>query len=245
MPAQFQSVASQIQRTSDRLIRIQHFSASVQVKTPRIFISMGTPYRAEYIAFRDELVSMLRDRLDVDPRIIGVNEYPPGSPVHKIRDVMTGCDGVLIVAYERKCVTTGFERRGGTEERMLAGEKYTTPWNHVEPAIAFSLHLPIYVISENGLTEEALIESKVDWFVQRIDFTAAVLSSSQVVDSLRSWITERVGPQSRKSKAILAAAAKLRLSEMTGEEWVAILAMLGTAFGAGVAAAKLLPTAFH
>jgi hypothetical protein len=206
---------------------------------------MGTPYRPEYVAFREELVSLLRDRCHVDPRIIGLNEYPPGSPLDKIRDVMSSCDGVLVVAYERKHVTAGRERPGGIGERDLAGERYTTTWNHVESAIAFSLRLPLYIICEDGLTEEGLIESKIDWFVNHIEFRPEVLSSPLVVDSLRSWIVERVVPHSKKSKALLSGVAKLRLSEMTGEEWTAVLAMITTAFLAGVGVARMLPTLFH
>jgi hypothetical protein len=213
--------------------------------TPRVFISMGTPYRSEYLEFRDALVLLLRDRLGVDPRMLGLNEYSPGNPVNKIREVMSTCDGVLVVAYERKQITRGLERRGASNERNISGENLTTPWNHVESAMAFSLRLPLYIIAENGLAEEGLIESKVDWFVQSIDFTATALATRDVEESLRSWIIERVVPYSKKSKALLAGFARLRLSEMTGEEWTAILALAGLAFGAGVAAAKLLPTIFH
>jgi len=90
-----------------------------------------------------------------------------------------------------------------------------------------------------------LVESKIDWFVQRIEFTLAALNSPEVVDSLRSWVTERVIPKSKRSKALLAAVAKLKLSEMTGEEWAAILAITASAFGAGAGAAKWLPNLFH
>jgi hypothetical protein len=152
---------------------------------------------------------------------------------------------VIIVAYERKFVTAGFERRGGVTERLISEEKYTTPWNHVESAMAFALRLPLYVICENGITEEGLIESKVDWFVNRIDFSSSILFSPSVTDSIRSWVTERVIPYSRRPKSLLSFAAKLRLSEMTGEEWTAIIAMLGTAFGLGAGLARWLPKMFE
>jgi hypothetical protein len=158
---------------------------------------------------------------------------------------MSSCDGVIIVAYERKFFSSGIERRGGAQQRPLADEKYTTAWNHIESAIAFALHLPIYVICENGLTEEGLIESKVDWFVNHLDFTGDTLSSPGATDSIRAWITDRVIPHSRKPKSLLSLAAKLKLSEMTGEEWTAILALLGATFGLEIGAAKLLPAIFH
>ena len=58
---------------------------------PRVFVSMGSPYTAELLAFRDALETLLRDRCGVDPRIIGKNEYPTGSPLTKIIEVMREC----------------------------------------------------------------------------------------------------------------------------------------------------------
>jgi len=66
---------------------------------PRIFISMGTPYAPKYVTFRHDLERFIRDECRADPRIIGVNEYPTGNPLAKIREVMRSCSGVMIVAY--------------------------------------------------------------------------------------------------------------------------------------------------
>lgn len=112
-------------------------------KIPRVFVSMGTPYTEGYARFRDCLEQLLRDRCRVDPRIIGKNEYPAGTPIQHINDTMRTCNGVIIVAYERKRVQTGIEKPGGADQRTLKNEKFTTPWNHIESAIAYSLGLPL------------------------------------------------------------------------------------------------------
>jgi hypothetical protein len=207
------------------------------MKTPRIFISMGTSYKPEHSEFRDELERLLRDRCGVDPRIIGKNEYPSGSPLNKIREVMSSCDGAIIVAYERKFVDKGSERRGSGEERAISGETYTTPWNHVESAIAFSLHLPLYIFCQRGLTEEGLIESKIDWFVQRFDFAPDALSAPNIIDSLRAWIDDRVAPHSKNSTS--SRVIKLKLSEMSVEQWAGLLAIFAFFVGMGIGVSRL------
>src|SRR5262249_26166496 len=151
------------------------------VKTPRVFVSMGSPYTDQYSAFRNELEALLRDLCHVDPRIIGKNEYPTGSPIQHINNVMRTCDGVMIIAYERKMVQAGVEKRGGHAERQIVNETFTTPWNHIESAIAYSLALPIYIIAQRGLTEEGLIESKADWYVQTIAFEPGELRKQEVL----------------------------------------------------------------
>jgi hypothetical protein len=209
------------------------------MKTPRVFISMGTPYKPEYSQFRDELERLLRDRCGVDPRIIGKNEYPSGSPLNKIREVMSSCDGAIIVAYERKFIETGLERRGSAHERTISGEAYTTTWNHVESAIAFSLHLPLYIFCERGLTEDGLIESKIDWFVQRFDFTPEALSAPNMVDSLRAWVDDRVVPHSKRPADTPSRATRLKLSGMSVEQWAGLLAIFAFLVGVGIGVSRL------
>jgi uncharacterized membrane protein YbaN (DUF454 family) len=81
--------------------------------------------------------------------------------------------------------------------------------------------------------------------VQRIDFSIDALTSPDVEKLLRSWINEKVIPHSVKSKALLSAFAKARLSEMTGEEWLEIITLVTTSFGVGIAVGKMVPTIFH
>lgn len=200
---------------------------------------MGTPYTEAYSAFREELERVLRDRCGVDPRILGRNEYPAGSPVQKIYDVMRSCSGVIIVAYERKRIVSGVEKRGGKDERPITNEVYTTPWNHVESAIAYALKLPIYIIAEQGLTEEGLIESKIDWYVQKIAFDPGELHRIEVYESLRAFVNDRVLPHSKRRRPILQNFIKLKFSELTVEDYMVLFGFVATAFGAGVAFAKL------
>jgi hypothetical protein len=212
--------------------------------TPRVFVSMGSPYTDAYRQFRNELETFLRDQCHVDPRIIGRNEYPTGSPLHKIAEVMRTCDGVMIVAYERKLVHSGVERRGGTEERKIEEEVYTTPWNHIESALGFSLGLPLYFIAQRGLTEEGLIESKVEWYVQKIDFTVESLRQPEVVESIKTWIRDRVALHQHERRRLLKGFSQLRFPDLTIQEWIYLFGLMTASFGVGAAAHRLLPNIF-
>jgi hypothetical protein len=205
---------------------------------------MGTPYTPEYARFRDELEAYLRDQCGVDPRIIGKNEYPTGSPLSKIREVMATCDGVIIVAYERKHVSKGSEKRGSEAETTLSNRSYTTPWNHIESAMAFSLSLPLHILCQTGLSEEGLIETKVDWYVQRLDIVSGAFNNLSVTQSLQSWIKERVLPHANRPSFFRAVQGQSRLSEMTPVEILGVLGVLAAAFGAGVWAAHVFPQIF-
>jgi hypothetical protein len=214
------------------------------METPRIFISMGTPYTEQYSQFRDELESFLRDTCKVEPKIIGKNEYPSGSPLEKIRDVMSRCHGVLVVAYERKYLEAGIEKRGGPTPRPLNGLTYTTAWNHIESAMAYSFGLPLYIICQPGLVEEGLIETKLDWYVQPAEIASGSIFKPEVSGSIQSWVATRVLPRATSPRALKAIEGNLRLSEMTPKEIIAATASLTAAFGLGIGAAHLFPKIF-
>ena len=211
---------------------------------PRVFVSVGARYTPQQERFLDELEDFLRNRCGCDPRIIGKNEYPDGNPLTHIRDVMLSCHGVLVVAFERTRVVSGKEKPGSSGERNVDGLSYTTPWNHIESAIAFGLKMPLYILCETGLKEEGLIESKLDWRVQILDLTKKDLERVDVAESLRAWVTKRVVPYAKSPRAAKALLGSLKLSEMTFKEIGIMLGTLTAAFAAGAAFARWLPKLF-
>jgi hypothetical protein len=211
---------------------------------PRIFVSMGTPYAEQYTRFREELDVFLREQCGADARIIGKNEYPVGSPLSKIRDVMRTCHGVIIVAYERKHVAKGTDRRGSTEATSFVDRTYPTPWNHIESAMAYSLDLPIHILCQRGLTEEGLIETKMDWYVQYLDIAPGSLNDSAIGGTIRSWVRERVVPRASRPSIGRSVSGHSKLSDMSPVEIWSFFGIVAAAFGAGVGAAVLFPNLF-
>jgi hypothetical protein len=207
---------------------------------------MGTPYKAEHQRFRDNLEKLLR-HCGVEPRILGSTFQPITNILVQIRDEMSTCDGAIIVAYEKKYVESGMERRGAEpniekrRESPIAGKSYTTPWNHVESALAFSLNLPLYIFCQNDLTQEGLIENSVGWAVRFIDFAPDALSTPEAASAIRDWIDRFVVPHSKQSllkeqSRIPDKRRRLRLSELSVEQWAGLLAIMGFGFGFGIAA---------
>lgn len=82
------------------------------------------------------------------------------------------------------------------------------------------------------MTEEGLIEAKADWYVQKIDFTDESLRRPEVFESLSSWIRERVVKKVRR-RPPLENFMKLRLAELTFEEWLILLGGAATCLTIG------------
>jgi hypothetical protein len=211
----------------------------------KIFVSMGTPYSPKYSGFRDELEQVLRDTCDADPRIIGKNEYPRGNPLTKIKEVMSGCDGVLVVAYERKFVSKGLEKRNSSDQTALTDAAYTTPWNHIEAAMAFALGIPLYVICEKGLREDGLIETKVDWYVQYLDLDRKTLRSRDVTNHIQNWVAELPVGRIKRSSLIAIISGDVPLSGMTPADYFKAGGVLFATFSLGAAFSSYLLPLLH
>ncbi|HEY3815042.1 MAG TPA: hypothetical protein VGL66_17630 [Caulobacteraceae bacterium] len=157
---------------------------------------------------------------------------------------MRECHGMVVVANERKFVELGKEKRGSPQETELQRSRYTTPWNHIESAIAYSLGLPIYIISQTGVHAEGMIESKSDWPVQEIEFDPEVLRSPPVLDSLRAWVDERVRPHHRGEGATAAERKpflSFRITDFTIHDWTVIAALAAGLVAIGAVIEKIDP----
>jgi hypothetical protein len=147
---------------------------------------MGTPYNDAQRAFRTALQDTLRSH-GMTPRMINQGDYPPGSPLPFIRQVIGECAGVIIVAFERRHIEKGAEKRKSPSETPIVDSTYTTSWNHIESALAYCLDRPLFIISERGLMKEGLIEEKIDWYVNEMEIDPARLGDSDFVGRLTAW----------------------------------------------------------
>jgi len=140
---------------------------------------------------------------------------------------------VIIVAYERKYLEIGAEKRGGKDEQKIENRLYTTPWNHIESAIAYSLELPLFIFCQKGLHEEGLIESKTDWYVKHIDIKPGVFSDPDVSEPLRAWITRRAIPKFKKFSIFGNLMGRVKFGEMTPSEIWEFVVFVGAIFSVG------------
>jgi len=100
---------------------------------------------------------------------------------------MDECSGILVIALERTYFESGIEKRGGTNEIPLSVTKFATPWNQIEPAIAYAKNLPILVIVEEGVRAEGLLEKGNDWYVMTVKLNQSSLSTVEFNGVLASW----------------------------------------------------------
>lgn len=132
-----------------------------------VFLSRPTPHEEGQQVFLKKVQQHLRQR-GLVPRTIGYTDYGQ-HPMPHIRSVMMDCNGLIGVAFRRFEIRKGVDRPKNVvtdnqyakgDERM-DGQWLTTPYLHLEAAIAFALGLPILLFVEEGVRLEGALENGV------------------------------------------------------------------------------------
>lgn len=131
-------------------------------------ISIFLSYPKPAFARQDEFVGRVTHHLEergFAPRTLGVTDYDMDAPLTAIRRLMLDSNGLITLAFRRTYVESGAARAGtdidGFEASRIDGTWLTTPWAHIEPAMAYQLGLPILLLREKGVSADGIHERGV------------------------------------------------------------------------------------
>jgi hypothetical protein len=131
---------------------------------PPIFFSYPKPWSDDQDLFVKRVCSYLEQR-GFGPRTLGVTDYDMDAPLHAVRRLMLESNGLVTIALRRTHVAAGTAQQRGAdgllEDVALVDQWLTTPWPHIEVAMAFQLGLPILVFRERGVLAEGILEPGV------------------------------------------------------------------------------------
>ncbi|KAL4929888.1 uncharacterized protein BDV17DRAFT_260297 [Aspergillus undulatus] len=129
-----------------------------------VFLSYPKPSFKRQQLFVERVQEYLRQRGFV-PRTIGVTDYDMDAPLSAIRRLMLESNGLLTIAFRRTYVEKSIQSHctdiEGLQENEVKARWLTTPWAHIEPAMAFQLGLPILIIREEGVLADGMLERGV------------------------------------------------------------------------------------
>lgn len=125
-----------------------------------VFLSYPQPFNAGQEAFITALKSFMQQR-NLEPRTLGVTDYDTDVPLRAIRRLMLESNGVITVAFRRTFITKGESRPGTKKAYSLTKKWLTSPYAHIEPAMAFQLGLPTLILREAGVVPEGVLEKGI------------------------------------------------------------------------------------
>ncbi|WP_432574262.1 hypothetical protein [Kineococcus sp. SYSU DK005] len=175
-------------------------------KTP-IFLSYPKPYQARQRDFIEKLCSHLNER-DFSPRTLDVTDYNFKAPLHAIRKMMSESYGLITVAFRRTYLrkATGNYRTNikTLKEYNLDGTWMTSPWAHIEPAMAYQIGLPVMILRESGVIADGILEKgTLGLSMPEFDLSAKAedyLGTQQWRHLIRQWESDVRGVEARRGE---------------------------------------------
>lgn len=208
-----------------------------------VFLSVGSTCSPEQESFVQAVEDRLRSE-GIIAHTVGRNTFSVDQPLKTVVELMDKCSGTVVVALERSFFAEGIEKRGSKKESIVSNVKLPTPWNQIEAAMAHSRGHPLFVIVEEGIKSEGLLEKGYDWYVLWLKPTPAALTTAEFNGVLSSWKNKMATrPEQRKPNK---SGADLTVAELigslkTGQLWSLLIGLSAIASGAFALGAKLFP----
>ena len=158
-----------------------------------IFLSHPQPCYPAQQEFIDRIRTYLSSQ-GFWPRTLGVEDYSLDLPLVAIRRLMSESNGLLCIAFRRTHIEKGSGRfRSGNayKSKTLDDQWLTSPWAHIEPAMAYQIGLPILIVRESGVLADGVLEKGiVGLYLPEFDLgadTEDYLDSRQWKDVMAEW----------------------------------------------------------
>jgi len=133
------------------------------VGTP-FFLSYPKPGYDNQQAFITRVSEYFTDQ-GFEPRTLGVTDYDMTAPLRTVRRLLHESNGFVGVALRRTHIADGRRVARGADgvlhETGMRDAWLTTPWPHIEAAMAYQIGLPILIFRESGLVADGILEPGV------------------------------------------------------------------------------------
>jgi len=123
---------------------------------------------------------------DLNPRTLGVSDYPTDSPLDEVIVIMRQCVGGIILGYPQMKVEKGNLK--GTDISSNAPLFLGTEWNHIEAGLAYAKGLPLLVIHHVGVSRGIFDRGALNKFLYEVDLTRdAWFSDEDMLGAITAW----------------------------------------------------------
>ncbi len=126
-----------------------------------IYLSYPTPHTKLQQRFISFLINDLKNR-GLNPRNMGTSEYSMDVPLKAISRIIAESQGCLCVAFRRIYIASAINKKGANlpdhNEKKLSGYWYSSPFSHIEPAMAYQMRLPILILKEKDVYSDGMLE---------------------------------------------------------------------------------------
>ena len=154
-----------------------------------VFFSVGSPHNDKQQAYISHLTTYFSAN---GINLVTLKEWDENDPLIPIVQEMKKASGCLVLALERYYIREGVAKRGSQQESNIKEKTLTSPWLHIEAALARSFDLPLIILKEETLENEGLIHNdKQAWGIVRINPTNTTeIETYPIKNFILNWINQ-------------------------------------------------------
>lgn len=129
----------------------------------KVFLSISNGYREDQSLYEQGLRDLILKRTQVNPITVSCLCNKGESPLIKVIESIKESDLLIALAFERKHTYLEFQKEKTLFDRIEKSNiYYTSPWIHIECAIAKALNKPILILLPSNVEQEGVIDLTQD-----------------------------------------------------------------------------------
>lgn len=202
----------------------------------KIFLSVGATYSEEQERFVSAFEVFLSQN-SCERMTVGRGSYTARQPILEARDLMESVDAIVVLAFTRTEVKLSVEKPGSPDAKEIRDVKYPTIWNQLEAAMAFGLKIPLLVVVEQGLHQEAMLRDRLEFRTLATPLIPEFFATAEFKGVFADF--KRIASERARGKS--SNQAKVTLKQQIEENLALVIASVGIAcFVAGWGVPELL-----
>lgn len=151
----------------------------------KVFVSRPSWVDEEFETGMEEFLDFLKT-FDLEPRTLGVTDYPNEAPLDEVIKLLDKCSGAVILGYPQITISEGMIKNKKIDEdnKVLLA----TEWNHIEATLAYSSDLPLLIIHHIGVKRGVFDRGTISSFIYEKDLSKPEWSlKSDVRGAIKNW----------------------------------------------------------
>lgn len=164
-----------------------------------IFVSKLGIMDAQQKVQYDSFMNIVRELGNIIEESIGTQtiergEYPTVSQLVDVSTRMTRCDGCVVFAFEYLNVSSGTIHKNveGDDRKTVENKAFTSPWLHIETALANDKHMPCLIVYDKNLWRDGMFDATIVGKDNANNKLWAIEYADNITvgnDTLKNWIT--------------------------------------------------------
>ena len=138
------------------------------------------------------------EEIGLKSRSLGRTDYDPRDPLTAIRSLMLDSNGLIALAFRKSLIAQGTSMPNSDLEEKVAEKDWSnqwlsSPWCHIESAMAFQLGLPVLIFREKGVIQDGMLEKGTfgvympEFDLDKDETGQSYLKSSEFRQLLHEW----------------------------------------------------------